>query len=53
MKLLEISVNALRGNAHFTFFVCAKKVTKKAQPILMHDNSPAEHVIGQNRALRA
>jgi len=26
MKLLKISVNALRGNAHFTFFVCAKKV---------------------------
>ena len=26
--------------AYFTFFVCAKKVTKKAQPILMQDTPP-------------
>jgi hypothetical protein len=27
----------------FTFFACAKKVTKKAQPILMRDFSSLRH----------
>jgi len=33
----------------FTFFACAKKVTKKAQPILMRDISSLDHSLGQNR----
>ena len=33
----------------FAFFACAKKVTKKAQPILMRDLSPVELFLGQNR----
>jgi hypothetical protein len=32
-----------------TFFACAKKVTKKAQPILMPSISSIEHFLGQNR----
>jgi hypothetical protein len=33
----------------FTFFACAKKVTKKAQPILMRDVSSVELFLRQNR----
>jgi len=34
-----------------TFFACAKKVTKKAQPILMRRQLSADHFLGQNRRL--
>jgi hypothetical protein len=32
-----------------TFFACAKKVTKKAQPILMLWQLSVEQFLGQNR----
>ncbi len=33
----------------FPFFACAKKGTKKAQPILMLTQFSAEYFLGQNR----
>jgi len=34
-----------------TFFACAKKVTKKAQPISMRNISSVENFLGRNRRL--
>jgi len=51
MKKLNLNIAITKRFYAFPFFACAKKGTKKAQPILMRRQLFADHFPGQNRQL--